>query len=652
MSLLSIVSVCALLILGLSLRIAWVLLMRSRRKVHRKADAMVETLIVLGSGGHTAEMLQLLQSLDLQRYHRRHYIVGDDDPLSGKKARAMESQRGGIEGQDVASPLTLAETYPYFHTKAPSPHDMDSVTKWDVSRVSAWLAHLGFSAYDKHFREQGITGDVLIHLDHETLRDLSVHSLGKRIAILRAIYHLKVGQNIPIQEGDYVPPSTELENVVDVHTGLANSELRRFETMIQERDNIINGLRQDVNRLNNELVKVREEMTAIWRMAKEHQPLPIPEPAHSNSPYSAPMNATSPLNSRRPRLPNGSTVSLNRLPNSHLSPSTARSPGPTIMNSSESHLNNVPPSPHSPHDPYGSHRSGRLFQDPPVWEDASSTTPSVNIHDGGAIKVYGDEKINSCKELGDPSSKNVRASLDDPCTKVLIHALRKYKINDDWRQYALWIRYVGDDGTTGNDPFNLELAKKDAIITHGILVERSLNHDEKPLRLLQKLNQSKRNPSFQLKHIKDARPILLNSPANTAATAVRNQSLREPSKSTPTSNSSYSQKYNASTTSLHTLRDREGTITPSQATSHPSAASGGESPGHPPERAKTGQPLTPPITVRVTEPAAPSTPSKPPNNPDHYDLGLENGMAEAIASFMDSSNGSPKDASSNDSSKK
>jgi len=41
--------------------------------------------------------------------------------------------------------------------------------------------------------------------------------------------------------------------------------------------------------------------------------------------------------------------------------------------------------------------------------------------------------------------KSFRVTLDDPCHKVLPAALKKYKINDDWRQYALFICY----GTTG-----------------------------------------------------------------------------------------------------------------------------------------------------------------------------------------------------------
>lgn len=58
--------------------------------------------------------------------------------------------------------------------------------------------------------DHGITGDILVHLDHEALRDVGIHSVGQRLAILRAVYKLKVEQNIPVEEGGWVPPCTFL----------------------------------------------------------------------------------------------------------------------------------------------------------------------------------------------------------------------------------------------------------------------------------------------------------------------------------------------------------------------------------------------------------------------------------------------------------
>jgi beta-1,4-N-acetylglucosaminyltransferase len=49
-------------------------------------------LIVLGSGGHTAEMLRLLQPLNFNKYVHRSYIVTSGDTLSESKAREFEKQ--------------------------------------------------------------------------------------------------------------------------------------------------------------------------------------------------------------------------------------------------------------------------------------------------------------------------------------------------------------------------------------------------------------------------------------------------------------------------------------------------------------------------------------------------------------------------------
>lgn len=63
--------------------------------------------------------------------------------------------------------------------------------------------------------------------------------------------------------------------------------------------------------------------------------------------------------------------------------------------------------------------------------------------------------------------------MDDPCHKVLPAALKKYNINADWRQYALYIVY-GDQ-------------------------ERCLALDEKPLILFKQLDREGRKPMFMLR---------------------------------------------------------------------------------------------------------------------------------------------------------
>lgn len=51
------------------------------------------TLIVLGSGGHTAEMFKLLSGMTLQNYQPRVYVAAENDKMSLKKSEAFELQQ-------------------------------------------------------------------------------------------------------------------------------------------------------------------------------------------------------------------------------------------------------------------------------------------------------------------------------------------------------------------------------------------------------------------------------------------------------------------------------------------------------------------------------------------------------------------------------
>ncbi|KAG0237429.1 UDP-N-acetylglucosamine transferase subunit [Actinomortierella wolfii] len=57
------------------------------------APSNITTTVYLGSGGHTAEMIQLMSGLNRDKYWPRHYIVGWDDDASVAKVHALEQQR-------------------------------------------------------------------------------------------------------------------------------------------------------------------------------------------------------------------------------------------------------------------------------------------------------------------------------------------------------------------------------------------------------------------------------------------------------------------------------------------------------------------------------------------------------------------------------
>jgi len=94
----------ALAIILVSARILQILPPR-KPPVPRKRSSPTTLMIVLGSGGHTAEMLAMLKDLDPTLYTRRIWVVGEDDWLSKKRAvefeqRLEEKMRAGGAGKD------------------------------------------------------------------------------------------------------------------------------------------------------------------------------------------------------------------------------------------------------------------------------------------------------------------------------------------------------------------------------------------------------------------------------------------------------------------------------------------------------------------------------------------------------------------------
>jgi len=109
--------------------------------------------------------------------------------------------------QDTLPPPSASS----IHTTMPSPGGVSlPVTEWQDSHIASWLSSLGLGPLSSSFREQGITGDVLVQLDNEALKDLGVDSVGQRLNLLDGIYRLKETWGIEMEEGDWRPQSEYL----------------------------------------------------------------------------------------------------------------------------------------------------------------------------------------------------------------------------------------------------------------------------------------------------------------------------------------------------------------------------------------------------------------------------------------------------------
>jgi bZIP factor len=96
------------------------------------------------------------------------------------------------------------------------------ILQWEPTDVNKWLSSIGFSQYESQLKgafvarspllldlqatDHDVDGQAFVLLNPEALKELGVSSIGQRLAILKAIYQLKIANHIQIDEDHYVPP--------------------------------------------------------------------------------------------------------------------------------------------------------------------------------------------------------------------------------------------------------------------------------------------------------------------------------------------------------------------------------------------------------------------------------------------------------------
>ncbi|KAI9311505.1 hypothetical protein BX666DRAFT_1995771 [Dichotomocladium elegans] len=66
-----------------------------------------------------------------------------------------------------------------------------SPEEWSVDEVTAWMYEMGFESLAENFKAQEITGDILLELTLDTLKELDVNTFGKRFKLHTAINALR-----------------------------------------------------------------------------------------------------------------------------------------------------------------------------------------------------------------------------------------------------------------------------------------------------------------------------------------------------------------------------------------------------------------------------------------------------------------------------
>lgn len=82
--------------------------MHTEPRQHYDGNRPARTLIILGSGGHTTEMIAIVTELNKRNYTPRFYIIADTDKHSETKALHVESL---VESQSTARPNPAFEIH-------------------------------------------------------------------------------------------------------------------------------------------------------------------------------------------------------------------------------------------------------------------------------------------------------------------------------------------------------------------------------------------------------------------------------------------------------------------------------------------------------------------------------------------------------------
>ena len=144
---------------------------------------------------------------DTNEYARDLGSVTDSRPLLASDSEATEPK--GISSNE--------------HT--PAIHDIHSsgdrlpkiitniiITEWTAEECAVFVINLGLRQYKDQFLENDITGDALVFLQPDDLKEMGVTSLEDRLTILKRVYEMKVKQHIPMESDDYVPFSVRLNS--------------------------------------------------------------------------------------------------------------------------------------------------------------------------------------------------------------------------------------------------------------------------------------------------------------------------------------------------------------------------------------------------------------------------------------------------------
>lgn len=414
----------------------------------------------------------------------------------------------------------------------------DSFLKWDPAQVSSFI-HPHDSLASEKFLAHNITGSLLPYLTTDHLKEIGISNLTTRLSIKKHISELvslHYAQNPP---KSYHDPEYHLSGI-NINNNLIHFESLTVATVLMK--DMIRNLANsstipdgsEIKRLNDNFTRLKTDLIPVIRLLKDSKPLPTPTldpgsgssigmvdlPTYSISSTYSPGSTltealqdaikTGPLPSPTSnRFSSGSVLSLGTGKiigagivgggsggNSNTNGSTAMNNGdskpirPRLVESKSTGSTGYHSSSSSTQQPQTPVvQQGQHIQtlQPPKYRKHSSlvTSSTISTVGNGSTSSVAASAASTASTTATPTSeplKQLRASSDDSCLKILQQAMKRHHIpRDDWSKYVLVICY-GDK-------------------------ERILKLSEKPVPIFKELQELGKHPAIMLRQLAETKEV-------------------------------------------------------------------------------------------------------------------------------------------------
>jgi len=391
--------------------------------------------------------------------------------------------------------------------------------KWDPAQVSGFIRSV-LPEEDEHlaanFLHHNIEGNLLPLLTTENLQELGVEKLRSRLVIKRAISDLVVDHYLKFPQSSFNDPDYNLANcnvndnyvsieALSLSSVLISDMLTKISHIKLSAGTEDNDTKVEIKRLQDSVAKLKAEVVPISRIVKKSKPLPTPtlDPGLASSALDSP---TFSLRSDTSDPPQENHNSLSRSSSGKEDHTlyqlflSSQIPSPTFskrfssgtllsMGTGKVIQQSITEQPRGEFKHLGAPDSAsderpRLIENKsqpskinvisdehynakPLLKQAVSTNSITKSHN-----LY-----NQAAPLNEPL-KQLRASSEDSCLKILQQAMKRYRIpRDAWSKYVLVVCY-GDK-------------------------ERILKLAEKPVSIVKELHELGKHPTIMLRQLAD-----------------------------------------------------------------------------------------------------------------------------------------------------